>query len=157
MGRKLQIMWTMIKWCLCLQWKHNVKPNTVWSLSLSTTMQLCGSACCGVYWWVWLVVHHQWFVACLSWDEPHLSLFPWLWHPHISLFPNHHKPTHHKCPYLVPELHLEAVMTGDFQTQSHLWWLMKRVFNSLMSWCIPSFHFTVNVDSFELWTIRHDV
>ena len=32
-------------------------------------------------------------------------------------------------------------MTSDFQIQCHLWWLMKRVFNSLMSWCIPSFPF----------------
>ena len=27
----------------------NVKPNTVWSLSLSTAMQPCGRACCGVH------------------------------------------------------------------------------------------------------------
>ena len=29
--------------------ESTVKPNTVWSLSLSTTMQPCGSACCGVH------------------------------------------------------------------------------------------------------------
>ena len=53
----------MIKWCVCLQWKHTVKPNTVWSLSLSTIKQPFGSACCGVHWGVWWVVHNQWFFS----------------------------------------------------------------------------------------------
>ena len=35
---------------------------------------------------------------------------------------------------------------GDFQTQCHLWWLIKMVFNSPTSWCIPSF-------SFSLWML----
>ena len=126
--------------CLCLQWKHSVKPNTVWSLSLSTTMQPCGSACCGVHWEVWWVVHHQRFVACRCWGWAALVLVSMTV---ASTHAPHFKSSQiHSSPVVII-LSLNNTwrpsVTDDFQTQSHLWWLMKRVFNLLVSWCFPSF------------------
>ena len=79
-------------------------------------------------------------------DESHLSLFPWLWHPHMSLFPNHHKSTHHQCPYLVPELHLEAISA---------WWLPNTVSSMVIG--EEGFQFTDvlmhSLFSFSLWML----
>ena len=134
----------MIKWCVCLQWKHSVKPNTVWSLSLSTIKQPFGSTCCGVHWEVWWVVHHQWFVACRSWGWAALVLVSTIvasTHVPLSKSSQIHSPLAvRSCPWtlfgghqwLVTSKH--SVICGD-------WWRM--VFNSLMSWCIPSFLFSL--------------
>ena len=129
-------------WCVCLQWKHSVKPNTMWSLSLSTTMKPCGSACCGVHWGVWCVVHHQWFVVCRCWGWATLVLVSMIvasTYVPLSKSSQIHSPTSGHTLFL--KSILRSLVAGDFQTQCHLWWLMKRVFNSLMSWCIPSFPF----------------
>ena len=90
------------------------------------------------------ITNGLWLV--IVWDEPHLSLFPWLWHPHMSLFPNHHKSTHHQRPYLVPEFHLEAV---------NPWWLPNTVSSLVID--EGGFQFTDvlmhSLISLSLWTL----
>ena len=67
--------------------------NTVWSSTLSTTMQPCGYT----LWCVCIeecdygaeIANGVWLVV--DGDEWHLWLLPWLCHPHMCLFVIHHK------------------------------------------------------------------
>ena len=137
--------------CLCLQWKHTVKPNTVWSLSLSTTMQPCRSACCGVHWGVWWVVHHQWFVACHCWGWAALVLVSMIVaSTHVPLSKSSQTPSPSvpiSCPWTPLGGH-QCLMTSKHSVICGDWW---RGFS--IHWCLDAFpllFFTVNADSFEL-------
>ena len=129
-------------WCLCLQMKAQCEAKhsvVIESLNHNATMWVCMLWCT-----LWSVM------GCASPVVRSLSLLGM-----SRTCPCFHDCGIHTCPSFqistsplttsAHTLSLSSIwrspMPGGFKTQYHLWWLMKSVFNSLMSWCIPSFPF----------------
>ena len=83
-------------------------------------------------------------------DEPHLSLFPWLWHPHMSLIPKsspaRSPPVTTSCSK-TPFGGLKDLVTSKHSVICGDWWRGFQFTDVLMHSLFSLF--TVNPDSFE--------